>query len=68
VGEFIGANRGLGYLVVQGDVSFDTTLVFAALAVLTLLGLALFGLVSLIQKTVMRKYPSQQTAGAPFAL
>ena len=37
VGELISSNRGLGYLIQAGSQDFDTTTVFAALAALTLL-------------------------------
>jgi NitT/TauT family transport system permease protein len=41
VAEFVGANKGLGYLLLQATGNMDTTLVFAILAVLTVIGLAL---------------------------
>ena len=37
IAELISANRGLGYLVQLGAMNFDTTSVFAALAVVTLI-------------------------------
>jgi NitT/TauT family transport system permease protein len=39
VGEFIAANAGLGYLLTAGRSTFDTTLVFAALAVLVVVAI-----------------------------
>jgi len=41
VAEFVGSNRGLGYLLLQATGNMDTPLVFSILAVLTLIGLAL---------------------------
>jgi NitT/TauT family transport system permease protein len=41
VAEFVGANKGLGYLLLQATGSLDTTLVFAILFVMTIIGLAL---------------------------
>ena len=41
VAEFVGANRGLGYLLLQGTSRLDTELIFAILLILTLIGLAL---------------------------
>lgn len=41
VAEFVGANRGLGYLLLQGTSRLDTELIFAILFILTLIGLAL---------------------------
>jgi NitT/TauT family transport system permease protein len=41
VAEFVGSNRGLGYLLLQATGNLDTPLVFAVLAILTVIGLAL---------------------------
>jgi NitT/TauT family transport system permease protein len=41
VAEFVGANKGLGYLLLQATGTLDTTLVFAILFLLTIIGLAL---------------------------
>lgn len=45
VGEFIGGEAGLGYLIILGNNQLDTRLVFAALLVLTAMTLALFGII-----------------------
>jgi NitT/TauT family transport system permease protein len=49
VAEFVGANKGLGYLLLQGTSNLDTTLVFAILLVLTIIGLALNYIVELVE-------------------
>lgn len=41
VAEFVGSNRGLGYLLLQATGNLDTPLVFAILGILTIIGLAL---------------------------
>ncbi len=53
VGEFVGANSGLGYMVNYARGLFDTSLVFVA--VITLIGLALilYGSVSLVETRVL---------------
>ena len=38
VAEFVGANQGLGYLLLRGTSTMDIELVFAVLVVLTLIG------------------------------
>ena len=43
VGEFVASQRGLGYVILSAQGTFDTTRVFAAVFVLALLGLALYG-------------------------
>jgi NitT/TauT family transport system permease protein len=40
VAEFVGANRGLGYVLLRGTSTMDIELVFAVLVVLTLIGVA----------------------------
>ncbi len=41
VAEFVGANAGLGYLLLKASSTLDTTLIFAAIVVLTIIGVAL---------------------------
>ncbi len=50
VGEFMGSMKGLGYLVLYANDRMDTTLCFAVLVVLLLLGKALFSLVEWIER------------------
>jgi len=58
VGEMVGGNLGLGYLLVFGQGQADTATVFDVIVVLTLIGiLAYFGVVQL-EKVVLRWKPS----------
>jgi NitT/TauT family transport system permease protein len=41
VAEFVGANRGLGYVLLKGTGTMDIELVFAVLVVLTVIGIAI---------------------------
>ena len=41
VAEFVGANKGLGYVLLRGTSTMDIELVFAVLVVLTLIGIAI---------------------------
>jgi NitT/TauT family transport system permease protein len=45
VGEFLGSSSGLGYLMLQVQVSLDTAAMFMAVILITLIGVALYGLV-----------------------
>ena len=45
VGEFTGSHRGLGYLILQAQASFNIALMFACIITLSLMGITLFGLV-----------------------
>jgi len=53
VGEFVGADQGLGFLVNVGRGMYDTSLVFVAVFALILMALALYGAVILIEKNVL---------------
>lgn len=55
VGEWAGADRGLGVLVnlARGSL-FDTPLLFATLLTIALLGIALYGLVVLLERLLVR--------------
>jgi len=45
VGEFLGSDKGLGYLMLQVQVTLDTPAMFMAVIMITLIGMALYGLV-----------------------
>jgi len=50
VAEFVAANEGLGYLILQANYSLDTALALVILLILALLSLALFIAVEVLQK------------------
>lgn len=52
IGEFVGGNRGLGHLIILANVELNLSMSFAALATLSLAGLALFGMVAFIERLV----------------
>jgi NitT/TauT family transport system permease protein len=54
VGEFVGAKSGLGFMVNVGRGVYDTSLVFVAVFTLIALALILYGLVSLIEKRLLK--------------
>lgn len=53
VGEFVGADRGLGFLVNSGRGQFDTPLVFVAVFSLVAMALALYGVVSILERALL---------------
>jgi NitT/TauT family transport system permease protein len=53
VGEFIAAEHGLGYLQLISQVRLDTSLLFAAVVVLSLLGVLLFNIVAWIERLAL---------------
>lgn len=63
IGEFVGSDRGLGYLLLQANGDLNTALLFATLLVLSTIGLALYGLVALAEKLLIPWHVSQRTSG-----
>ena len=55
VGEFLGSDRGLGYLMLQVQVTLDTPAMFMAVIIITLLGVLLYGLVMLLEHLLIAK-------------
>jgi NitT/TauT family transport system permease protein len=53
VGEFVGADRGLGFLINVGRGQYDTALVFVAIFTLVGMALALYGLVVLVEMRLL---------------
>lgn len=57
VGEYLGSARGVGYLILQAEGTFDVNTVFAGIAVLTAFALLLDALVSRFEKKLMKWQP-----------
>ena len=53
VGEFAGANRGLGYVIQFASTQLDTPLIFAALLVVSALGLAFYYVVEFAERLLV---------------
>ena len=53
VGEFVGSDRGLGYLLLTSTGTLDGTLVWSALFVLIAMGMVLFGIVSKLERWML---------------
>ena len=56
IGEFISAQAGLGFYILYASSRMETALIFAALFVLCVIGVALFGAVALAEGLVRRSY------------
>jgi NitT/TauT family transport system permease protein len=57
VGEYLGSARGVGYLILQAEGTFDVNTVFAGIVVLTAFALALDTLVGRIETRLMKWQP-----------
>jgi NitT/TauT family transport system permease protein len=60
VAEFVSSDRGLGYLLVDYTNRFDTPGVFAAILVLSIMGLALYAAVEAIERIAIPWHVSQR--------
>jgi NitT/TauT family transport system permease protein len=49
VGEFVGADKGLGYLLLVTNTNMETALMFATIVALTIIGLVFYYLVELLE-------------------
>ena len=57
VGEYLGSARGVGYLILQAEGTFDVNTVFAGIVVLTAFALVLDGVVGKLEKRLMKWQP-----------
>ncbi len=53
VGEFVGADRGLGFLINQARGQYDTALVFVAVLALVVMALIMYGIVVLLEARLL---------------
>jgi len=53
VGEFVGSSRGLGFVILQAQGTYNTSRVFAAILLLTLTGVAFYQIVDFIERRTM---------------
>jgi NitT/TauT family transport system permease protein len=55
VGEFLGSDKGLGYLMLQVQVTLDTPAMFMAVILITLIGMVLYGVVLGLERWLVVK-------------
>ena len=53
IGEFVGGNEGLGYLIIIANTELRTPMAFASLVGLSILGLGLFGALAVAERLLM---------------
>jgi len=63
VGEFVGSSEGLGHLLLIASGRLDTTLLFATIIVLSLLGIVFFLAVDLAERLTIPWHTSQRQGG-----
>lgn len=60
VGEFVGSNSGIGYVLQIANGNFDLPLMFAALFLLSMIGVLLFVAVDLVERLVIPWHTSRR--------
>ncbi|HEX6705541.1 MAG TPA: ABC transporter permease [Albitalea sp.] len=60
VGEFVGSNAGIGYVLQKANGTFDLPLMFAALVILSMVGVLLFLVIELIERWLLPWHASQR--------
>jgi ABC-type nitrate/sulfonate/bicarbonate transport system permease component len=59
LGEFIGGNRGLGYIIMSSGSAFRTDRIFAALVFLASIGLLMLVSIQLIERLLLKRFYQQ---------
>ena len=59
IGEFVGSNRGLGYLVLIANNNLNTPLALASIALISLFGLALYAAIVLLEMVSLPWKPQE---------
>lgn len=62
VGEFVGASEGLGYQLMVANGNLDAPLLFAALILMSLIGIVLFVIVELLESVLIPWHASRRSA------
>lgn len=62
VGEFVGANSGLGYIMITANGLMDTSLLFAALLLITVVSVTFYSLLVLSEKLLLGWHVSVRTS------
>jgi NitT/TauT family transport system permease protein len=62
VGEFVGASEGLGYQLMVANGNLDAPLLFAALILMSIIGIALFVIVEVLEALLIPWHASRRSA------
>ncbi|MCX0274957.1 ABC transporter permease [Nocardia zapadnayensis] len=64
VGEFVGANEGLGYVILQANGNIDTAMLFAALIIMSVLGIILFAIIEIAEQFLIPWHASRRSTAS----
>jgi len=68
VGEFVGGNDGLGYVILQANGNIDTAMLFAALFIMSGLGIVLFAIIQVAERFLIGWHASRRVDSAATTL
>ena len=60
VGEFVGSDQGLGFLILTSSGDLDGELLYSTLVILIIVGVTLFGIVGYLEKVALPWHVSQR--------
>jgi NitT/TauT family transport system permease protein len=60
IGEFVGADRGLGYLIVVSTANLETPMLFASFLILTFFGVCLYVIICLFESWLVKGYEKSE--------
>lgn len=63
VGEFVAADRGLGYMIMVAQSQFDTPTIFAAIVALSIMGTIMFFAVDIAERLLLPWHSSRRPGG-----
>ena len=61
IGEFVGSDRGLGYLILVASGEMNTALIFGVMILLAVIGIFSFSAVGVIEKWICPWYAASET-------
>ena len=61
VGEYIGADRGIGRVLLEANGDMETELLFAGIVLLSITGVILFLIIDGLERVMIRWHVSQRT-------
>lgn len=64
VGEFVGGNEGLGYVILRANGNMDTATLFGALIIMSVIGILLFAVIQLAENLLIPWHASRRSDGS----
>ncbi|MCH7913433.1 MAG: ABC transporter permease [Deltaproteobacteria bacterium] len=68
IGEFVGGNHGLGYLIILANFELDTPLMFGSLFFLSVMGLVLYGIIELLERLLIPWSVTEEEKGVAMGI